>query len=175
MGECGLLVAPPLTGSSRPLGSSLGLLAALGFTSALGTVLMAPLAGGEGGFVLEGGSEEYSLNISQLSCGVHSFLFESNVFVSLEPIAGNDMPGSPAAAAAALGVGGLSTTSCFGGLTQQHAEKNGSALRHHHPTGKLKEVISNSYPSSGSDGGLRVLLVGELKGVPESVSLELSR
>lgn len=31
------------------------------------------------------------------------------------------------------------------------------------------------YPSSVSDAGLEGLLVGELKGVPESVSLELSR
>lgn len=57
MGEWGLLMAAPLTESSRPLGSSLGLLAALGVTSPLRTVLTEVLAGGEGGFALTGGFE----------------------------------------------------------------------------------------------------------------------
>lgn len=39
--------------SSRPLGSSLGLLVALGFTE-----LMEVLAGGEGGFAFTGGSSQ---------------------------------------------------------------------------------------------------------------------
>lgn len=52
-----------------------------------------------------------------------------------------------AAGAAAAGAGEPSTKSCLGGLML----------------------------SSVSDTGLQGLLVGELKGVPESVSLELSR
>lgn len=48
-GECGLLTGAPLMESSRPLGSSLGLLAALGFTSLAA-------GGGEGGFALTDGS-----------------------------------------------------------------------------------------------------------------------
>ncbi len=56
VGECGLLVGAPLVESSRPLGSSLGLLAALGVTSPLSTVVMELLAGGVGAFALTGGS-----------------------------------------------------------------------------------------------------------------------
>lgn len=52
-GECGLLAGAPLIESSRPLGSSLGLLAALGFTSLASTAVT---AGGEGGFALTDGS-----------------------------------------------------------------------------------------------------------------------
>lgn len=51
VGECGLLAGAPLTESSSPLGSSLGLLVALGFTLLL-------LAGGEGGLAFTGGSAE---------------------------------------------------------------------------------------------------------------------
>lgn len=52
VGECGLLEGAPLTESSRPLGSSLGLLVAVGFA----LPVMELLAGGEGGFALRGGS-----------------------------------------------------------------------------------------------------------------------
>lgn len=52
VGECGLLGGAPLMESSRPLGSSLGLLVAVGFT----LLLMELLHGGEGGFALRGGS-----------------------------------------------------------------------------------------------------------------------
>lgn len=41
--------------------------------------------------------------------------------------------------------------------------------------GPRKALDVNPHPSSVSDTGLEGLLVGELKGVPESVSLELSR
>lgn len=54
VGECGLLEGAPLTESSRPLGSSLGLLVAVGFA----LLVMELLAGGEGGFALRGGSSE---------------------------------------------------------------------------------------------------------------------
>lgn len=53
VGECGLLAGAPLTESSSPLGSSLGLLVALGFT-----LLLLLLAGGEGGLAFTGGSAE---------------------------------------------------------------------------------------------------------------------
>ena len=56
VGECGLLAGAPLIESSRPLGSSLGLLAALGITSPLSSGGVELLAGGEGGFVFIGGS-----------------------------------------------------------------------------------------------------------------------
>ncbi|TNN65397.1 hypothetical protein EYF80_024337 [Liparis tanakae] len=55
VGECGLLAGAPLTGSSRPLGSSLGLLAALGCTSAMELLLA---GGGESGFALTAESSE---------------------------------------------------------------------------------------------------------------------
>lgn len=53
VGECGLFAGPLSIESSRPLGSSLGLLAALGFTSLPSTAVMAV---GEGGFALTEGS-----------------------------------------------------------------------------------------------------------------------
>lgn len=57
VGECGLL-AGAAWGSSRPFGSSLGLLAAVGCSLPLKTVLMEALAGGEGGFALPEASVE---------------------------------------------------------------------------------------------------------------------
>lgn len=59
VGECGLLAGAPLTESSRPLGSSLGLLVALGCASPLSTVLTELLAGGEGGLALTEVSSEW--------------------------------------------------------------------------------------------------------------------
>lgn len=59
--------------SSRPLGSSLGLLAALGFTS---LPSMAALAGGEGGFALTGGSaggDDANVSTIQSPCENDSF------------------------------------------------------------------------------------------------------
>lgn len=58
MGECGLLAEALWVGSSRPFGSSLGLLAALGFSLPLRTELMEALAGGEAGFALTKASVE---------------------------------------------------------------------------------------------------------------------
>lgn len=58
VGECGLLTEAPLTGSSRPLGSSWGLLAGLGSSSPLCAVAEELLAGGEAGFALAAGSSE---------------------------------------------------------------------------------------------------------------------
>lgn len=58
MGECGLLAGAPLTGSLKPLGSSRGLLAALGFTLPLSAEATELQAGGEGAFALTGASAQ---------------------------------------------------------------------------------------------------------------------
>lgn len=60
MGECGLLAGAPFRESSRPLGSSLGLLVALGFSLAADTPLMELLGGGDGDldFTGEGSGEK---------------------------------------------------------------------------------------------------------------------
>lgn len=72
-GECGLFAGPPSIESSRPFGSSLGLLAALGFTSLPRTPVM---AGGEGGFALTGGSAGDDAENNYRCCSrdqLHSF------------------------------------------------------------------------------------------------------
>lgn len=151
VGECGLLAGAPLTESSRPLGSSLGLLVALGSTFPLSAVLTELLAGGEGGFALTGGFEPMTGMDMPWSVAAGAALGAS-LGASLGAALGSSLGAALGASLGAslgtvLGAAQLSTKSCLGGLTL----------------------------SSVSDAGLEGLLVGELKGVPESVSLELSR
>lgn len=102
-GECGLLAGAPLIESSRPLGSSLGLLAALGFTSLASTAVT---AGGEGGFALTDGSAggDDRIHFSEDNKG--------NLPISrMEPATVMDMPCSGASGAAL--VAGESSTKSF--------------------------------------------------------------
>lgn len=88
-----------MTESSRPLGSSLGLLAALGVTSSLSASVMEPLAGGEGGLALTGGSaggdgyrhEEIRSVYPQILADWVNSHWKND---SLEPMTGMDMPWS---------------------------------------------------------------------------------
>lgn len=84
--------------SARPLDSSLGLLAALGVISPLSTGVTELLAGGEGGFVLGGGSSEQEHKGIRSGPFIHKYYsFMLIVFVqkySLEPMTGMDMPWS---------------------------------------------------------------------------------
>lgn len=82
-----------MTESSRPLGSSLGLLAALGVTSSLGASVMEPLAGGEGGSAGGDGyrHEEIRSVYPQILADWVNSHWKND---SLEPMTGMDMPWS---------------------------------------------------------------------------------
>lgn len=151
------MAAAPLSESSRPLGSSRGLLAAFGFTSPLSTELMELLGGGEGGFAFTEAFEPITgmLMLSSATTGDAAGPGTSaggelgpgvGLGVAVGAAVGAAVVGA-VVAAAAVGAGEPSRKSCLGGL----------AL------------------SSVSETGLTGLLAGEVKGVPKSVSLELSR
>lgn len=93
---------------------------------------------------------------------------------SLEPTTGMDMPWSWESCAA-LDAGDSSTKSFLGGLTLQWKLNTGIRMTHVYSGNAVIITLHESHLSSVSEAGFEGLQGGELKGVPVSVSLELSR